>query len=383
MSYQSDGAHLYSQAYSAALGASTTGVVATRTLVSAAMAIASGIGGDTLQQIVVAVETVESDAAVGAQWGALLGPLGAGVGAIIGAVVGLVQAFPAHGDEGDFRPQIIQLWDKIPPVTDDVSVADIATAMGAFIGGRYESQAYPNGFGPNSPYTACDTACANGLWQAFVSKWAEQGNGPEQSLKLAVDAVGRADIWSTRPCSMMPPGSVNIYGSGMCSYAPGVIMPGTEAIYAGNGSGWTGLSVIGYAAVLQWNDQKLYSYLVGMRLSITKWEQTVPGVSGPLTDAIKLVLEDQIGYVAKRVPALQAQLPGGHPQPIVITIPKGGWGHIGPQPTQPTKPTSTATKVAVGAGAAGVAAAVAVTLVAWAKGETLSFVLKKMWKSIS
>jgi hypothetical protein len=379
MSYQSDGAQLYSQAYNTALGASTSGVVATRTLVSAAMAIASGIGGDTLQQIVVAVETVESDTAVGAQWGALLGPIGAGVGAIIGAVIGLVQAFPAHGVQGDFRPMILQLWDQIPPVTDDVSVADIAGAMGTFIGGRYESQAYPNGFGPNSPYTACDAACANGLWQAFVAKWAEQGNGPEQSLALAVDAVGRADIWSTRPCSQMPAGSINIYGSGMCSYAPGVFLPGTDALYAGNGSGWTGLSVIGYAAVLQWNDQKLYSYLVGMRLSITKWEQTVPGVAGPLTDAIKLVLEDQIGYVAKRVPALQAQLPGPHP--ITIVIPKGGLHLIGQQ--APVKPTSTATKVAVGAGAAGVAAAIAVTMVAWAKGEAVGAVVKRIWKAVT
>jgi hypothetical protein len=382
MSYQSDGVALYHQAYTTAIGVATTGVVTTRTLISGALAIASGLQSDVVQQIFLTAQNVETDALAGAEWASLLGPEMAPVGAIIGAVVGLITSFPVHGIEGDFRPKIVQLWDQIQPPTNDLSYTDLVNAMLAFTGGRYESQAYPNGFGPNSPYTACDTACANSLWQAFVDKWAEQQNGPEQSLKLAVDSVGQLDIWSTRPCSTMPVGSVNIYGSGMCTYAPGVVMPGTEAL---TGSGWNGLlPTLGYASVLQWNDQRLYAYLMGARLMIQKWEQTVPGVTGsPVTEAVKLVLEDQIGYVAKRVPALQAQLPGGHPQPIVITIPKGGWGHIGPQPTQPAKPTSTATKVVVGAGVTGVAAATAIALVAWAKGETIGIVVKKIWKAVT
>ena len=75
-----------------------------------------------------------------------------------------------------------------------------------------------------------------------------------------------------------------------------------------------------------------------------------------------------------------APLPGQHTQ--VITIPRGLiLTNTGGK--APTKPTSTATKVAVGAGAAGVAAAIAVTMVAWAKGESIGFIMKKIWKAVT
>jgi hypothetical protein len=320
------------------------------------MAVASGVDPSATQKIMAVAASVENAAAVGAAWGSVLGPQGAAIGAIVGVVIGIVENLPwAHPDNTDTRPVIVQLWEKgLTPVSSDLQVQAQARALAKLVSDRYAYLVNPT-CDPNISVFCTRLGTLGNDIASLFAQWDVNGVG------LGSDALHRFDSWTLRPCNNTPiagayPGPginvavppIGMPDIGMC--APGAVGNVTvqDVSYG---------TIVDFAtpAVLVWSNQQMYAYLIGLRLLLKKYEEAYNLQTDPTTEIFRQRLNEAVGWVAAKVPALN-----NNPN---NTIFQWGGGAFAPPPLpnlvgpSSTIPMSTSSKVALGIGGTVVAVA--------------------------
>jgi hypothetical protein len=128
------------------------------------------------------------------------------------------------------------------------------------------------------------------------------------------------------------------------------------------------------AAVSNWSTSDLFQYFGAMLEGWKEADQANGTQTAHSELSARLDRLAALGGAPKPAP-----LPGQGPPQIIHVIP--GLTKTGQQPA--SKPLSTPAKVAIGAGGASAVALGVAAVVAWAKGETLGYVLKKAWHKVA
>lgn len=318
----SDGQNVYQSGYNAAESVSQGGTVPMAPMMAAGLAIAKDLGGDIAVKVASAIDTVESDAAMGATLGTLFGPEGTLIGTAVGAVVGVISSIEGlfgGGPPEDPRPLTVQDVDKVPlPIgnTPDPLQKKMAADLYGIIWFQGEmgnqvqeskaseigTESFLDGISPSMLSGSRDTlysvteADVTYFLNALIADYRPPADGRQE----AYNALNRFHRWSQWNCpAQKGPFGVTIPG-GHCPFDAF-----SDPTHVNVNPGWGTFSPgdirlaqrMACAAILGWSDEQVISYLMGM---CTHWDNA-DRVHGTVTPKNGLLF--RIGWIKSLLPS--------------------------------------------------------------------------------